>query len=388
MNLAEVAATADPGQRMVAFKQAATSIIASSNVEQTAALVDALVGQSVMTVTQEVLRHMSEKFQENEDSVYVAAALEQVLPKLKDVGNAVAAADFAMRRIQYDICQADEDWGGAAKAITEAINIPARERAAMYVCVAQVWLKDDNAGSADMALRRAQEAMPDNTSRAVNIQFRVCRAQVHDFRRNFLQAAAGYMEISQMNDVGLDEGDMLELLNNAIVCVILERAGPRRQRLMSKLIRDDRAEGVEAFFMLEKMYNERIVTPAEAERFKGMLKPHQLARVSGGGTVLERAVREHNVFAASKVYRNISFAALGALIGVDAETAEDLAAVMIQDGRLDGTMDQLDESIEFTDKEEAGGPLLRWDAQLRDVCAAVNTAFEKVAAAHPSLVKD
>ena len=56
--------------------------------------------------------------------------------------------------------------------------------------------------------------------------------------------------------------------------------------------------------MLRKMLLEYIVRSAEVEEFEKELANHQRATVEGGGTVLERAVREHNVGACGKVGEN------------------------------------------------------------------------------------
>ena len=53
--------------------------------------------------------------------------------------------------------------------------------------------------------------------------------------------------------------------------------------------------------MLRKMFLEHIVRPDELKEFEKGLQDHQRAKVEGGGTVLERAVREHNVGACGKV---------------------------------------------------------------------------------------
>ncbi len=53
--------------------------------------------------------------------------------------------------------------------------------------------------------------------------------------------------------------------------------------------------------MLRKMLLEYIVRPAEVEEFEKELADHQRAQVESGGTVLDRAVREHNVGACGKV---------------------------------------------------------------------------------------
>ena len=45
----------------------------------------------------------------------------------------------------------------------------------------------------------------------------------------------------------------------------------------------------------------------QVEAFSQTLKPHQKAVTADGSTVLERAVVEHNLAAASRLYNNIYF---------------------------------------------------------------------------------
>lgn len=53
--------------------------------------------------------------------------------------------------------------------------------------------------------------------------------------------------------------------------------------------------------MLRKMLLEYIVRAEEVKEFEAGLDDHQKAGVADGGTVLERAVREHNVGACGNV---------------------------------------------------------------------------------------
>lgn len=70
------------------------------------------------------------------------------------------------------------------------------------------------------------------------------------------------------------------------------------------------------------------------EAFAEGLRPHQKAVTPDGSTVLERAVVEHNLAAASRLYLNIYFAELGQLLGVPPASAETIAARMIAEERL------------------------------------------------------
>ena len=89
---------------------------------------------------------------------------------------------------------------------------------------------------------------------------------------------------------------------------ILAPAGPQRSRILAALNRDDRVQTslpASLSTMLRKMLLEYIVRPEEVQEFESGLEEHQRATVEGGGTVLERAVRDHNVGACGKV-RNFS----------------------------------------------------------------------------------
>jgi COP9 signalosome complex subunit 4 len=153
------------------------------------------------------------------------------------------------------------------------------------------------------------------------------------------------------------------------------------------LYKDDRAAQnlPTDYAILEKMHFLRLLAPAEVAEFASRLKPHQLAVLPGDNqqqvTVLSKAVLEHNLAAASQVYRNIAFADLGKLLGVDGMEAERYAATMIEQGRMKGWIDQPDEIIYF--EEDVGGEgmskgvqrewrhTIRWDEAIKELCAHV-----------------
>ena len=70
------------------------------------------------------------------------------------------------------------------------------------------------------------------------------------------------------------------------------------------------------------------------ETFSQGLKEHQKAVTGDGTTVLQKAVIEHNLQAASRLYNNIYFSELGQLLGVSEEKAERIASRMIAEKRL------------------------------------------------------
>lgn len=73
---------------------------------------------------------------------------------------------------------------------------------------------------------------------------------------------------------------------------------------------------------------------AQVDSFAQQLRPHQCAITTDGSTVLDRAVIEHNLAAASKLYNNIYFTELGSLLGCTSEKAESTASKMVMEDRL------------------------------------------------------
>ena len=78
----------------------------------------------------------------------------------------------------------------------------------------------------------------------------------------------------------------------------------------------------------------RVVHHLQVAAFGQQLKPHQMASLPDGTTVLEAAVIEHNLASAARLYNNIYLSELGTLLGVDAAKAEEIASKMITESRL------------------------------------------------------
>lgn len=310
---------------------------------------------------------------------------EALLAVFRPHGQPLALADYTLRRALFDLYCANNDFEPAASTLSMSISIPAEQQARSQAEIAQCYLLDGDAGSAEMALRKVAEIMgasEDDLDKETMLRYRACRAQVADLSRNYQQAAQMYSSLSQL------EGDVkqaeLELfLENASTCAILDRAGPQRQRLLAKIYRDPRSERLPSFTMLEKMCRQRLVSTDEADAFRSGLQKHHLAGTSDGGTVFDRAVREHNILSASLVYTNITFASLATLLGVDAAAAEVAAARMVEDGRLEASIDQLNGLLEFA--SGAADELVGWDTSLMGLFGAVTDAVDAISAEHPAM---
>lgn len=242
------------------------------------------------------------------------------------------------------------------------------------------------------------------------LQFAISQARILDSQRDFPGASVAYYNMS--NEALVDEDDRLQALSASIRCAVLSPAGPSRARMLARLYKDDRASQTEEYGILSSIFLNQILSPAEISAFSAKLAPHQLAKLSDGSTVLDRAVLEHNLLAVSRLYRNIRTSSLGALLGVSGDRAQQYAAQMIERGSLAGNIDQIDEVIFFegdmagsatagtttTDGQaqtavqqhvKSGGELRRWDAavqglaeEVEKVSTMIQTTFPDFYATH------
>jgi COP9 signalosome complex subunit 4 len=93
-------------------------------------------------------------------------------------------------------------------------------------------------------------------------------------------------------------------------------------------------------------------------------------------SIVSRAVIEHNLLSASKLYNNIMVTDLGQLLGVDPRLAEETAAKMIGEERMTGKIDQVDGLIYFQDPKDASAAMVQFDDQILDVCNQVNALID------------
>ena len=129
------------------------------------------------------------------------------------------------------------------------------------------------------------------------------------------------------------------------------------------------------------MYLNRIVQKQELEQFESSLADHQKAIMADGLTIVERGVLEHNMVAVSHLYTSIYLEKLGELLGViDGEKAEKVAAKMITDGSLRGSIDEMEGLLYFQPAAKDESSLLRWDETITSFCGQLNKVTDAVRA--------
>ncbi|XXQ33645.1 COP9 signalosome complex subunit 4 [Plasmodiophora brassicae] len=282
-----------------------------------------------------------------------------------------------------EVQQADEDWLGAAKTLA-AVDLETHGQFSpdtkldVLLRIAELFLAAEDGVSASRYVARAHRLITLATRQELVVRHKSAYARVLDYERKFMEASLRYLSLAQTDAPELvSESDQVEALQHAITCAILAAAGPSRSRVLALLYSDSRVRGLPNFSLLEAMFQDRIIDAAQQNAFKALLKPHQNADLSGGSTVLKRAILEHNMLATSKLYHNIRLVDLSERLNISSSEAEQIACRMIEEGRMRGQIDQIDGIITF-DSGNAS-PLLSWDNQIMSFCSSLNDAADRVA---------
>lgn len=100
------------------------------------------------------------------------------------------------------------------------------------------------------------------------------------------------------------------------------------------------------------MYLERILRKPKIDAFAEELKAHQKALFPDSFVVFDRAMIEHNLLSASKLYININFDDLGTLLGITPHKVEKITSKMIYEDRMRGSINHVKVVIHFGDHTE------------------------------------
>jgi len=260
--------------------------------------------------------------------------------------------DTSLKFILADAYEAEEDFSASAQTLQTIVldssqrNVSDDEKAKVWMRICRCYLEEDDPTNALSYLNKIKNVIFNVKDTATRLQFQLSQARISDSQRNFLDASTSYLALS--SEQMIDEEERLQALSAAITAAVLAPAGPPRARQLGKLYKDDRSASTPEYAILSNIFLDRLLLPTEVAAFASGLKEHQLAKTSDGSTVLEKAVLEHNILAASRLYQNISTAALGKLLGVGEERAERQCAAMIESARLRGVIDQIEGVVYFS----------------------------------------
>ncbi|KAK8162969.1 COP9 signalosome-like protein complex subunit 4 [Phyllosticta citrichinensis] len=366
------------------------------------AYVESILGDTLNQISSKpLLISFVEKFRTIKDPDVKIEVGQRALDLLQPRVVLYEEQDTQLKEIVADAHEANEDFVSSAK-ILQTITLDSSQRAITADDKAKVWihivrcyLEEDDPTSATTYLSRVKNIIHDVSDKTARLNFQFSQARIYDSQRAFLDASAAYHSIS--SETIVDEEERLQALSAAIKCAVLAPAGPQRGRTLARLYKDDRASQVDEYGILEKIFLDRLLTPEEVAAFAAKLEPHQLAKTSDGSTVLDKAVLEHNLLAASRLYSNIGMAQLGELLNVDAGRAENYAAQMIEQGRLAGHIDQITAYIYFEGGEASGkknattsnldravgGELRKWDDNVRSLAEEVERITTMIQIRHP-----
>lgn len=350
------------------------------------AFVEAIVNENVsLVISRQLLTDVGNHLTKLPDDVSKLIShftLDKVQPRVVSFEEQVAS----IRQHLADIYEKEQCWRDAANVL---VGIPLETgqkqysvdyKLETYLKIARLYLEDDDPVQAEAFINRASLLQAESKDEKLQIYYKVCYARVLDYRRKFIEAAQRYNELSYRTII--HEEERMRSLKNALICTILASAGQQRSRMLATLFKDERCQQLPAYGILEKMYLDRIIRRSELEEFAAMLQPHQKASTSDGSTILDRAVIEHNLLSASKLYNNITFEELGALLEISPVKAEKIASQMITEGRMNGYVDQIDSIVHFETKEV----LPSWDKQIQCLCFQVNNIIERVAQHAPEWI--
>ena len=403
-----------------------------------------LVDSTPLVVSRQVLSVLPSVLSQMSDSNAYASVARHALEKMAPRAVSFEEQNAAIREAFADVLERQEKLSEAASVLAGIdLDSGVRQVGDEYkfrICVrtAMLYLEDDDSVGADAFIKKATFLFDATKEDGVTLQFRVCYARILDAKRKFLDAAVRYYVISKYDSVSagdsggsdanhdgatamdatgadgsggadsvplkIDSDDIKVALMCAVSCTILAAAGPQRSRMLATLYKDERCKHLETFPILEKVFMDRILMQQDINAFSRTLKPHHLALTADGSTVLQRSMVEHNMLSCSKVYNNIGFGELGMLLGIDKTNAEFVAARMITEGRMAGSIDQLESMIYFNDidtssagggcggtgasgtngsgangNKQAATECLQWDAMIQDVCNGVNKIIEEIA---------
>ena len=400
--------SANAADKPARYSSLLQAIITSSSPDNLAddlnAYTTSLLDDSLGVVTlRPLLGAFVDQYRKIKDTDVKVEVGEQVIGLLKQKGvGQFEEHDTQIKEILADAHEENNDFIKSAQTL-QSITLDSTqkaltndEKAKVWIRIVRCYLEEDDPTSAFTHLNKVKTVIRSVQDKELNLMFQLSQARIYDSQRAFLDAAQAYHSLSLEGEV--DEEERLQALSSAIVCAVLAPAGPLRGKMLAKLYKDERANQVEEFGILEKMYLDRVLSAAEIKAFGDKLQPHHLARTADGSTVLDKAVLEHNLLGASKLYNNISIDQLGELLGIDADKAEDYAAKMLEQGRLGGYIDQIDRLIFFEGEGSGqrktghaervmGKELRKWDANVQGLAEEVEKVTTMIQNQHPVSVE-
>lgn len=344
--------------------------------------------RSLQTITRPCLTFFAENIKRLPEELFYEIA-NSTITLIKNTSINYDEADNTLRESVFEYLVKQRMFSAAGQ-ILSGLNLDSTQKiytesqkVDIYIRCAETFLEDGEGNEAEIFLNRASPLMHSISDWTLQLRYSVTLARVLDSNRKFVDAAMRYYDLSMTQNKQIVQDDLLELYGKAITCAILGKAGPLRVRIMSLLFKDERKDQLDKILVnysthgaiLTKMYNNEIVHPNDMKIFENSLMDHQKAISSDGFTLSQKAVIEHNLFAAKRIYDNILFSELSLLLGLDINTTELIATKMITEERLKGIINQDEGVLYFLDSEDE---TTLWDNSIKDTCNRLNTTVELI----------
>jgi len=353
--------------------------------------VEHLVKQNHVTmkkVYQTIADLVKEKRKSGHGAPYVPA-LEAMIVTVSGVSHAILeeatnALRYNLAKIYQGVQDDDQNFVKAARHLGKMTldQAPALQKVKAWVRAAQLYVADSLFREAEMFIQKVGQVIKFAKGQKIDAKYTrrymSANASVQDFQGKFHSAANEYYKLSTIIP---DPEESMGKLTNGLKCVLLAPGSS----LLSNYYKDERCVGIPGFNVVEKMFLQRFIEKKDYEEFEKTLSEHQTHVGREGWTILEKAIIEHNLIAASNVYTNISMSNLGLVLGVPTEKAEAISSKMITDGRLKGTIDQNKGTLQFL--PHGYSELSAWDTHVGIACSSVNTIFDQLTALYPEWVE-
>ncbi|CAI0436197.1 unnamed protein product [Linum tenue] len=326
---ANASAITDQRQKIEQYKHILSSVISSNDIIHAKKFIDHMLSDDVpLVVSRQLLQTFAQelgRLQPEAQKDIAKYTLTQIQPRVVSFEEQV----LIIREKLAELYESERQWSLAAQMLS-GIDLDSGMRViddgyrlSKCVQIASLYLEDDDAVNAEAFINKASFLVSNSQHEVLNLQYK----------------------------------DALEqALTAAVTCTILAAAGPQRSRVLATLYKDERCSKLKIYPILQKVYLERILRKPEIDAFSQELKPHQKALLPDNFTVLDRAMIEHNLLSASKLYTNISFEELGTLLGIPPHKVEAV--------------------IHFEDDTEE---LQQWDQQIVGLCQALNDVLDSMA---------
>ncbi|KAI9281982.1 hypothetical protein BY458DRAFT_429177 [Sporodiniella umbellata] len=374
--LKECVSISQQKEKVEAFSSVLGDVMASNETEQLKLYVDAVLNEQVsLVISRQLLSdcislldtRINNNVQKKELILYT---ISRTQPRAVSFEEPLSQ----LREMLADVYENEDNNLEAAKTL-QGIPLDSGHRAVsddyklrVYMRIVRLLLEEEEAALAETYLNRAALLITCSDDELLQLTYKLSQARILDAKRKFLEASSKYHELSYSGKIAEDE--RILCLTAAVQCAVLAGAGPQRSRTLATLYKDGRTQQLGSFSVLEKTYKEHMIRPDEISGFASTLKPHHLARLADDTTVFDRAIIEHNLLSVSKIYNNIRLDELARLLDVSTEQAEKMAARMIGESRMVGSIDQLESLISF----ESGGAAQNEEATADTISAAAAAA--------------